>query len=88
MNFILYAAQFFFVLIVLELLADRWRGNNYRVADALYMDRNYGGVFIIWDRLFGTFQEADDNEPVSSASPRPWPAGTRCGPICSSMPGC
>lgn len=28
------------------------------------MDRNYGGVFIIWDRLFGTFQEADDNEPV------------------------
>jgi hypothetical protein len=28
------------------------------------MDRNYGGVFIIWDRLFGTFQEEDDNEPV------------------------
>lgn len=24
------------------------------------MDRNYGGVFILWDRLFGTFQE----EPV------------------------
>lgn len=32
--------------------------------NALYMDRNYGGVFIIWDRLFGTFQEEDDNEPV------------------------
>lgn len=31
--------------------------------NALYMDRNYGGVFIIWDRLFGTFQEEDDNEP-------------------------
>jgi hypothetical protein len=28
------------------------------------MDRNYGGVFIIWDRLFGSFQEEDDNEPV------------------------
>jgi hypothetical protein len=28
------------------------------------MDRNYGGVFIIWDRLFGTFQEEDENEPV------------------------
>ena len=28
------------------------------------MDRNYGGVFIIWDRLFGTFQEEDDSEPV------------------------
>jgi len=26
MNFILYAVLFFFVLIALELLADRWRG--------------------------------------------------------------
>ncbi|WP_085706652.1 sterol desaturase family protein [Pseudomonas sp. B35(2017)] len=32
--------------------------------NALYMDRNYGGVFIVWDRLFGSFQEEDDNEPV------------------------
>lgn len=32
--------------------------------NALYMDRNYGGVFIIWDRMFGSFQEEDDNEPV------------------------
>ena len=32
--------------------------------NALYMDCNYGGVFIIWDRLFGSFQEEDDNEPV------------------------
>eukprot|EP01030_Chromulinospumella_sphaerica_P010846 gene10846-10649_t len=32
--------------------------------NALYMDRNYGGVFIIWDRLFGSFQEEDENEPV------------------------
>ncbi|MFB0701266.1 sterol desaturase family protein [Pseudomonas protegens] len=32
--------------------------------NALYMDRNYGGVFILWDRLFGTYQEEDDNEPV------------------------
>ena len=32
--------------------------------NALYMDRNYGGVFILWDRLFGTFQEEDDAEPV------------------------
>ena len=21
-----------------------------------YIDKNYGGVFIIWDRIFGTFQ--------------------------------
>ncbi len=24
--------------------------------DALYLDKNYGGILIIWDRLFGTFQ--------------------------------
>jgi sterol desaturase/sphingolipid hydroxylase (fatty acid hydroxylase superfamily) len=28
-----------------------------------YLDRNYGGIFIIWDRLFGTFQ-AEDQEPT------------------------
>jgi len=34
--------------------------SNHRVHHARnprYVDRNYGGVFIIWDRLFGTFQE-------------------------------
>ncbi|MGZ5246967.1 MAG: sterol desaturase family protein [Flavitalea sp.] len=32
-----------------------------------YLDRNMGQVFIIWDRLFGTFQEelpAEDYEPI------------------------
>ncbi|MGC1329880.1 sterol desaturase family protein [Pseudomonas sp.] len=41
--------------------------SNHRVHHAqnpLYMDRNYGGVFIVWDRLFGTFQEEDEREPV------------------------
>ena len=41
--------------------------SNHRVHHAqnpIYIDRNYGGVFIIWDRLFGTFLEEDDNEPV------------------------
>jgi sterol desaturase/sphingolipid hydroxylase (fatty acid hydroxylase superfamily) len=28
-----------------------------------YIDKNYAGVFIIWDRLFGTFQ-AEEEEPV------------------------
>jgi sterol desaturase/sphingolipid hydroxylase (fatty acid hydroxylase superfamily) len=28
-----------------------------------YLDRNFGGVFIVWDRLFGTFQRADAGEP-------------------------
>ena len=41
--------------------------SNHRVRHAqnpVYMDRNYGGVFILWDRLFGTFQEELDDEPV------------------------
>ena len=41
--------------------------SNHRVHHAqnpIYMDRNYGGVFIIWDRLLGTFQEELDEEPV------------------------
>ncbi len=28
------------------------------------IDKNYGGVFIIWDRLFGTFEEERDDETI------------------------
>ena len=28
-----------------------------------YIDKNYAGIFIVWDRLFGTFKEEED-EPV------------------------
>lgn len=28
-----------------------------------YLDANYAGTFIVWDRLFGTFVPEDDNEP-------------------------
>ncbi|WP_100658479.1 sterol desaturase family protein [Alteromonas flava] len=42
--------------------------SNHRVHHAQndrYIDRNYGGVFILWDRLFGTFQpELKDDPPV------------------------
>jgi len=40
--------------------------SNHRVHHAqndIYVDRNYGGVFIVWDRLFGTFQEEREDEP-------------------------
>lgn len=40
--------------------------SNHRVHHAqndCYVDRNYGGLFIIWDRIFGTFQEELDQEP-------------------------
>lgn len=41
--------------------------SNHRVHHAqneIYIDRNYGGILILWDRLFGTFQEELDEEPV------------------------
>jgi sterol desaturase/sphingolipid hydroxylase (fatty acid hydroxylase superfamily) len=31
--------------------------------DPEYVDRNYGGIFIVWDRLFGTFRR-EEREPV------------------------
>ncbi len=40
--------------------------SNHRVHHArnpCYVDRNYGGVFIVWDRLFGTFEPERDHEP-------------------------
>lgn len=30
-------------------------------ADELYLDKNYGGILIIWDRLFGTFQREEQS---------------------------
>jgi alkylglycerol monooxygenase len=41
--------------------------SNHRVHHAqnrVYIDRNYGGVFIIWDRLFRSFQQELDEQPV------------------------
>lgn len=34
--------------------------SNHRVHHAVnddYLDKNYGGIFVLWDRLFGTFKE-------------------------------
>ena len=41
--------------------------SNHRVHHAQnerYIDRNYGGMLILWDRLFGTFQDELDEDPV------------------------
>jgi len=41
--------------------------SNHRVHHAqneIYIDKNYGGTLILWDRLFGTFQAELDEEPV------------------------
>ncbi len=47
---------------------DRWfvAPSNHRVHHAVnprYLDRNYGGILLVWDRLFGTFQPERDDEP-------------------------
>jgi sterol desaturase/sphingolipid hydroxylase (fatty acid hydroxylase superfamily) len=47
---------------------DRWfcSPSNHRVHHAVnerYLDKNYGGILIVWDRLFGTFIEEDAAEP-------------------------
>ncbi len=47
---------------------DRWiqTPSNHRVhhaQNAMYLDRNYVGVFLLWDHLFGTFQEERADEP-------------------------
>lgn len=33
-------------------------------SNPLYIDKNHAGIFIIWDRLFGTYQEELAEEPV------------------------
>ena len=48
---------------------DRWfcAPSNHRVHHAVndrYLDKNYGGIFIIWDRLFGTYAVEDKIEPI------------------------
>ena len=41
--------------------------SNHRVhhgRNERYLDKNYGGMFILWDRWFGTFEDERDDEPV------------------------
>jgi len=40
--------------------------SHHRVHHAInlkYLDKNYGGILILWDRIFGTFEAEDPNEP-------------------------
>lgn len=41
--------------------------SNHRVHHAVndvYLDKNYGGILVLWDRLFGTFIEEREDEPI------------------------
>ena len=53
---------------------DRWFASpsNHRVHHAVndrYIDRNYGGIFMVWDRLFGTFVEETERCVYGTRSP-------------------
>jgi alkylglycerol monooxygenase len=55
---------------------DRWfcSPSNHRVHHAVndvYIDRNYGGIWMVWDRMFGTFQEELDEEPCIYGTRKP-----------------
>jgi alkylglycerol monooxygenase len=48
---------------------DRWfcSPSNHRVHHAVndrYLDKNYGGIWVVWDRLFGSFAAEDEREPI------------------------
>ena len=44
-------------------------------ADKKYLDKNYGGMLIVWDRLFGTYQKEEETprygltEPINTVNP-------------------
>jgi sterol desaturase/sphingolipid hydroxylase (fatty acid hydroxylase superfamily) len=50
--------------------------NHHRVHHASnpgYIDTNYAGVFIVWDRLFGTFAQERVDQPIRYGITRPVP---------------
>ncbi|HEX7890998.1 MAG TPA: lysoplasmalogenase family protein, partial [Ramlibacter sp.] len=53
---------------------DRWfcSPSNHRVHHAVndtYLDRNYGGVLIVWDRMFGSFREEGEKCVYGTRAP-------------------
>ncbi len=61
--------------------------SNHRVHHAVnrkYLDKNYGGILIVWDRLFGTFIE-EDEACVYGVTADGSAAGIRSGPISTSI---
>ena len=55
---------------------DRWFASpsNHRVHHAVngrYLDRNYGGILMLWDHLFGTFEPEDPAEPCVYGTRKP-----------------
>lgn len=52
-----------------------WNHHIHHGKNEIYLDKNYGSMFIIWDRMFGTFQEPAEKpiygvkQPIRSYNP-------------------
>jgi sterol desaturase/sphingolipid hydroxylase (fatty acid hydroxylase superfamily) len=46
----------------------------HHASNATCVDKNFSGVFIVWDRLFGTFAEAPADEPLRFGLVKPLPS--------------
>ncbi len=52
-----------------------WNHHVHHGKNEVYIDKNYGSMFIIWDRIFGTFQEPGEKpvygvkQPIKSYNP-------------------
>jgi len=57
--------------------------------DPEYVDKNYAGIFIIWDRMFGTFVEENHEPTYGTLKPlRSWnPLWANVGPIVALVVG-
>jgi len=48
--------------------------SNHRVHHGVndrYLDKNYGGILILWDRIFGTYEDERDDDPVVYGTRKP-----------------
>jgi len=66
---------------------DRWfcAPSNHRVhhaVDDVYLDRNYGGILIVWDRLFGSWQPELAEHPCHYGTRSPLRS---CNPLWANL---
>jgi sterol desaturase/sphingolipid hydroxylase (fatty acid hydroxylase superfamily) len=52
------------------------------------IDKNYGGILVLWDRLFGTFADERDDEKFATASASRCTASARSRATCITTPTC
>lgn len=58
-TFVLKIIQLKIITVIITTTVILFQGSN------IYcLDKNYGGVLIIWDRMFGTFAEEKRNEEI------------------------